>query len=470
MENKTFLRASNIKKGEEKTMAEKIARQGLTWRHVGVVATMMLTLLTAVGIIFIAAGLCYRPVAQHFGVQVSDVSFYITCVYIGSTIAPIPAGWLFDRMNPKLLFSIASIIVFVPYLGLSVYPAIWCFWIAGVIIGLGLATLEYTMTAGILSRWFHTNYGTVIGISFAMTGLGGIIWNGWGQFILGPDLSGWANLYQIYGVFIAVGTLVPILLFIRRTPEEVGLLPYGMPLNAEEATEEGKIEAPEEPGIAFKDALRLPFFWTMLLGAGLLNIVTTISQLFATYVQFLGHDGWNGAPIVALLLLSGTLESFASAGQMVGKVLVGIIESRSLLAAQIMGVCGGVIGVLMIWQLPKIFGEAGIWPMFCGGAFYGLMYACSTAMLPFLVRECFGGKDYDRIYSLQVAIFNLLGGFGATAWAVLMQTFGWDAFFIFCLAEVILTFIMIAYTGIAAYRYREKTWYKSDEQLAHQEA
>ena len=36
---------------------EKIARQGLTVRHVGVVVTMALTLLTAVGIVFTAAGL-----------------------------------------------------------------------------------------------------------------------------------------------------------------------------------------------------------------------------------------------------------------------------------------------------------------------------------------------------------------------------------------------------------------------------
>lgn len=59
---------------------EKIARQGLTVRHVGVVVTMALTLLTAVGIVFTAAGLCYRPVSQHFGVQTSQVSLYITFV------------------------------------------------------------------------------------------------------------------------------------------------------------------------------------------------------------------------------------------------------------------------------------------------------------------------------------------------------------------------------------------------------
>ncbi len=87
-------------------------------------------------------------------------------------------------------------------------------------------------------------------------------------------------------------------------------------------------------------------------------------------------------------------------------------------------------------------------------------------MLPFLVRECFGGKEYDRIYSIQVALFNLLGGFGATAWAILMQTYGWDAFFQFAIAEIVVTFILIAYTGIAAYKKREETWYVSDNTYA----
>lgn len=453
-------------------MSEKIRRQGLTWRHVAVVITMMLTLLTAVAIVFTAAGLCYRPVADHFGVQISDVSLYITFVYIGSMVGPIPAGILFDKFNPKIVFTVAALLVVLPYLGFAFYPSIHYFWVAGFFIGLGLCALEYTMTAGILSRWFHTNYGTVVGLSFAMTGVGGIIWNMVGQTVLGPDLSGWATLYLIFGIAMAIGTIPCILLFIKRTPEECGTLPYGMPIDENgnalsvASEEEENNEVVEEPGYTAKKALKLPFFWTMLIGAGLLNVTVTLSQLFATYVQFLGHDGWAGVAIVALLALSGTLESFASAGQMVGKVLVGYIESRTLLGAQVMGLIGGVVGLAIMWWAPKLMGEAGIWPMFFGGAAYGLMYACSTAMLPFLVREVFGGRDYDRIYSWQVVVFNGFGAMGATAWAVLAQSCGWDVFFAVSILVVVVTFITVAYTGIAGYKARAKTWYKSDKQLA----
>ncbi len=449
--------------------AEKIARQGLTWRHIAVVITMMLAMLTAVGIVFTAAGLCYRPVSQHFGVQTSQVALYVTFVYLGQAIGAAPAGILFDKFNAKAVCLVAALMVVVPYLGFSVYPAIWCYWVAGFIIGLGLVCVEFTMTAGILSRWFHTNYGTVTGLVFAMTGVGGVLWNLVGQFVLGPQLTGWHELYMLFGVCILLGTIPGILLFVRRTPQECGTLPYGMPLSAEEADAEINLEVPEEPGYEAKEVLRLPFFWTILLGAGLLNTITTMSQLFATYVQFLGHEGWGGQALVGLLLLSGTLEAFASAGQGGGKVLIGFIESHSILAAQLIGYVGGCVGLLIMWWMPILFGEAGIWPMFTGGLFYGLAYACSTAMLPYLVREVFGGKDFDKIYSWFIAVFNLIGAAGATGWAVVSEVFGWTGFFIGGLLVLTITFGLLIYTWIAGDRARKRTWYVSDQELAHAE-
>ena len=342
-----------------------------------------------------------------------------------------------------------------------------------IIIGLGLVCIEFTMTAGILSRWFHTNYGTVTGIVFAMTGVGGVVWNIIGQFVLGPELAGWHTLYMIFGVAIAIGTVPFIAIFVKRTPQECGTLPYGMPLDA--AAQQAELEAAgekaaEEPGFRAKEVLKMPFFWTLLLGAGLLNTITTMSQLFATYVQFLGHDGWGGEALVGLLLLSGTLEAFASAGQGGGKVLIGFIESRSIVVAQLIGYAGGVIGLLMMWWLPQMFGEAGIWPMFCGGLFYGLAYACSTAMLPFLVREVFGGRDFDKIYSWMIMVFNGIGALGATGWALVAEGFGWHGFFIGGLIVLTITFGLLLYTWKAGDKARRKAWFKTDEQLAAEAA
>lgn len=454
--------------------AQKIARQGLTWRHVGVVITMCLTLFTAVGIIFTAAGLCYRPVSEHFGVQTSQVSLYITFVYLGQCIGAAPMAKFFDKFNAKSVCVVAALMVAIPYMGFTVYPAIWCYWVASFVIGLGLVCIEFTMTAGILSRWFHTNYGTVTGLCFAFTGIGGMVWNIVGQFVLGPDLLGWRTLYLVFGIAICIGTIPFIAFFVKRTPQECGTLPYGMPLDAaameEELAEEAEQKAIVEPGWLGSEIIRKPFFWTLVLGAGLLNTLTTMTQLFATYVQFLGHDGWGGQAIVGLLLLSGTLEAFTSGGQAGGKVIVGFIESRTLIGAQLLGYFGGVIGLLMMWWIPQIFGEAGIWPMFFGGLFFGLTYACSTAMLPFLCRQIAGGREFDKIYSWMITIFNGIGAIGATGWAVVSEQLGWTGFFIGGLIVLTITFGLLIYTWLAGDKARKATWYKSDEELAKEAA
>ena len=166
------------------------------------------------------------------------------------------------------------------------------------------------------------------------------------------------------------------------------------------------------------------------------------------------------------MLLSGTLEAFASAGQGGGKVLIGFIESHSLYAAQIIGYCGGVIGLLMMWWFPQILGEGGIWPMFFGGLFYGPAYACSTAMLPFLVRQVFGGRDFDKIYSWMISVFNGIGALGATGWALVAEGFGWHGFFIGGIIVLTITFGLLGYTWHAGDKARRKTWFKSDAELA----
>lgn len=451
-------------------MAEiAVQHQKMTWRHYGVVLTMMLILGTAVSIIFSAAGLCYRPLAEHFNVQVSDISLYMTMIYIGSMVGPIPAGYLFQRYSPKIIGLIASLVVIIPYAGFAFYPAVWCYWVAGFIIGCGLVCIEFTLTAGILSRWFHANYGTVNGICFAMTGLGGVIWNLVGQFVLGSDLSGWQSLFITYTVVIALGTIPGILLFVRRTPEDYGIYPYGLPLDEQgnplRQIEEEEEEKVEEPGYTTKEAMHHPFFWTMLIGCALMNVMAIFTFMFSTYVQFLGHDGWGGMAIAGLLLLSGTLESCLSGGQMGGKILIGFIESHNLLAAQIIGFCGGIVGILLMWWAPQLFGMAGSLAMFIGGVIFGLQYALTTAQIPFLIREVFGGKDYDRIYSIQLVAYNLVGAFAATAWALVVESFGWESYFIIGIVICIIGDGLLMYTGIAGYRMRRKTWYVSDEEL-----
>ena len=81
-------------------------------------------------------------------------------------------------------------------------------------------------------------------------------------------------------------TSLPFTLFcIRKTPEEVGCLPYGAPI-----TESGLPE-----GISSAKAFKTPVFYAVFLFAGLINALTMVAQQFPTYTKQL-----EGVPYDAL--------------------------------------------------------------------------------------------------------------------------------------------------------------------------
>lgn len=125
-------------------------------------------------------------------------------------------------------------------------------------------------------------------------------------------------------------------------------------------------------------------------------------------------------------------------GMMIGKICTGILESKSVQLALIVGIVTGVLGICGIWFggynkiLPILFG---------GGLIYGFIYAFVTTLLPYLTRQIFGDLHYDKIYSVILIPVNLVGAFAASGLALVNQMFGWDFFFILDIVVMILIYI-----------------------------
>ena len=73
---------------------ESAQTQGMTVRHWGVLATCVFCTFGCAAVAFSTPGLCYRPVSQYLGVEVFDVSFYMTIVYLSEVVFSPIAGRL----------------------------------------------------------------------------------------------------------------------------------------------------------------------------------------------------------------------------------------------------------------------------------------------------------------------------------------------------------------------------------------
>ena len=286
-----------------------IEYQGFTWRHFGILLVCAFCMLGPQGITYTTAGLNYTPVSKAIGCQITDISLYVTFIYLANAVFAVPMAKLFNRFSGKKMVIIASLMVSIPQFCLSFCTEPWMWWVAGFIIGAGLILITHLMTAILLGRWFEKRYGLVVGISYAMTGVAGVVFNLIGQFILGADLTGWRECYQFFGVSIFLLTIPWILIFFKDRPQDVGLLPYGMAVT-EEISQEIE-DTRSQPGFMLKEAIRLPYFWTFLIAAGLMCAMTSMIQMFAPYVQWLGRGLCNSWLALAFgtfgeLLLCGT--------------------------------------------------------------------------------------------------------------------------------------------------------------------
>ncbi|MBC2889194.1 MFS transporter [Gordonibacter massiliensis (ex Traore et al. 2017)] len=409
--------------------------QHMTPRHWAVLATCVFCTFGCAAVAFSVPGLCYRPVSQYLGVDVFQVSFYMTIVYLAEVVLSPVMGKVLHRFDMRVVCTAAAVATSGGFMAMSFYTELWQWYVSGVLIGFGEITLLWLMVASLLNRWFKKRLGLVLGLTYAMTGVGGAVLNLIGQHLLGADLSGWREVYLVLGI-VAFALSVPFTVFaIRSHPEDVGLRAYGEALGSP-ATAGDAVR--ELPGVPAKRAFRSWYFYALVFAGCMANVGGVFPQHFTTFYQsYVAIDRSTLEAVAALMVMSGTLEAFTMVGMAGGKVLIGALESKSVQLALVVGCVGGFLGLSCIWA----GGEAVCLPvLFGGGLLYGLIYPFVTTLLPYVTRLVFGSRDYDQIYSVVLIPVNLVGAFAASGLALLYQHVGWDAFFVAGLASIVVIF------------------------------
>lgn len=168
----------------------------------------------------------YVAILHEFGWSRAETAiiFSIHMLVYGMT-APV-AGVLVDRWGPKKVLSVGLLLLAVGMAACSLGRAVWQFYfLFGVVVAIGAAIAGYTPLSAMLAAWFVRKRGTAFGIY-------GI---GFGLCYLIPTLTqylisnlGWRASFLVLGAIPAVVVVPVVLLFMRRSPQEMGLVPDGV--------------------------------------------------------------------------------------------------------------------------------------------------------------------------------------------------------------------------------------------------
>lgn len=373
----------------------RVARKRLHYGYIIVLACCLIMGFD-VGISMSCAGIFYPPVSETLGVLRGTFSLYMSFSFLTSSLMLSVAGKLLQTHSARWILTLNSVVLGLIIAAMGLLTAVWQFYIAGALMGVTLAFLLYLSFPTLLNRWFSQKVGFFMGICSAASGIGGILLNPVGAWLI--TTYSWRGAYIIFGLFIVI-VVSPLLgLLIRDYPHQKGLLPFGL------KTDDNKSADTEQSGIPYSKAKRMPVFYALTLFAFLIMAVSTLNLFIPGFVTDMSYTLEEAAFAASSIM----------AGVTVGKIALGYINDRSSALGVVVMTLFGVGGIALL-----IFGHLGIGAIIVGSFLFGWAYAAVTVQTAMLVRTVFGNKDYARIFSIISMALAAGGAVTAGGWGIL---------------------------------------------------
>ena len=386
-------------------------------RHILIVISGIMITFGCSALVFATWSAFQAVVPEQLGVDTATWALYITVLYLAEAFSAPFIGKLLAKTDIRIVLSVSALLVGLGFILISIVKTLWIFYVAGLMMGLGEVGLLWLAVPTLCNKWFNKNSGTIIGACMAFTGIGGAIWLQVFNALNASGMDIW-TIYMIWGIAALVTSLPFTLLCIRSTPEECGCLPYGAPQTAS-----GK-----PAGLDAGKAMKSVAFYAVFLLAGIINLLTIVAQQFPKYTKSL-DDGTG-----TMLAVGVTMATVMMASQAICKLALGVCADKNSKVSFLAACATGIIGVLLVW-----FGTGSTMVLYAGAAVYGFFFASCVVLVPILVRQLFGQREYPEIYSRVSMFVNIVGAIGAPFWAL----FGKNYPMLFTVAIVLLVVVLL---------------------------
>ena len=353
------------------------------------------------------------PVKEGFGVSYTQVALAITVFNVASALLQTPAGFLVDRIGPRLMLTGGLIVSSAAIAAAALLPGYWFFIIAYGLMGIAntvyhpadYSILSTTIDGKKIGKAFsiHTFAGYLgFGVTPAMVLATAAIWGWHGAFLFTAGLT-----FAVAILLIVAGSVLPRV--VRK--------PMG-PSKAETKVGLGLLLSPP--------ILRnLLFFFCLAMASGGIQTFTVV-----------GMGAIHGTPAsVANVALSGFL--LFSAG---GVLLGGIIADRTPHHERVAAVgfaCTSTMAILMAWVNMPAALLIGV--MSLGGLLNGIIQPSRDMM----VRAVTPAGSFGKVFGFVTTGFNFGGVISPLLYAWLMDRGEPRAIFMIVVVFIFLALVTV---------------------------
>lgn len=362
-----------------------------------VVAVTFLALLVAASV-RAAPGILILPLEQEFGWDRAAVSGAVAISILTFGLGGPVSGTLIARYGPRTVILGGSVLI---ALGLGAFLAVrelwqlFLFW--GVVVGVGTGAVGNVLGATVAHRWFRTHRGLVIGLFGAATSAGSLVFV---PAMAALSVSvGWRGAIVLL-IVACVAVLVPVALFMRDRPADVGARAFG-----EGETVSAAERADDERRTPLRAAVRTTDFW--LLAGSFFICGYTSNGLVGTHL--IPHAVEHGFTAVTAASAVGVMGAMNIAGTLSSGWLSDRFDNRKLLAGFY------AFRALSLAALPLVIESRGLYLF---AIVYGLDWIATVPPTANLTAKIFGRASLGTLYGwiffshmVGAAIAAYLGGF-----------------------------------------------------------
>lgn len=342
-----------------------------------VLGAVSVTELVSWGILYYTFAVFVTPMAAELGWSPVALSGGFSIALLCSGLAAVPIGRWLDAHGPRALMTAGSLLASTVLVAWSRVETLWAFYLVMGSLGLAMAAVLYEPAFAIVTTWFRRDRGRALTVLTFFGALASTIWIPLANWLV--TAVGWRQALVMLAATLAVITVPPHLLLLRRRPADLGLQPDGAPLAAESATS----ECGAERHVALHVAVRERSFWWLafaLAASTFAGVALTVHLIM--YLRVQGHSAMFAATVAGLFGLMS----------LVGRLVLGPLGDRYARQRVTVGLLGlQLAGLALLALAPSAAGVLAAVAL-CGAGFGTL-----TIMRAALLAERYGAEHYGSI-------------------------------------------------------------------------
>ncbi len=343
----------------------------------------------------------YPVLVEEFGWHRGNTALIFSFSIIVYGLAAPFAGRLVDRLGPRVVFPFGVCLMSSGIALCSIATQQWHFYLLyGVVAAVGLSMVGSTPLNALIANWFVRKRALAFGLYST----------GFGFSLLGSPLVqslitnvGWQRAYLMMGLFTTAIVVPLVVIFMRRSPAEKGMLPDGsvpgaMPYGAAAPRTVETLWMRTEWTV--RRAVRTRQFWLMFLAD--LCLMGIAQQTVLAHSVYLLRDSGFGAQAAANSF------SFYGVGITLG-YLCAYWSDR--IGRERVLIPGCLLAAAATALLFLIDGPSRFW-LACSSMFFcGLGMGAMVTTFFATIADLFQGRDYGAILGLMTLGFSIGGAF-----------------------------------------------------------